>query len=156
MQQTAYPCCISHHSEVSCCKAKAGTADCLPLLHLPSSPMLFEAKAGMLQDPLMQNAAFQDLCFLAEASGPSAWRRKMVFQKDNGETWQQLSTVCVDEVSSCQQKQSYAPCCLQLCVKLDKGRQQAQHVWRLPAKAVICTVLLAALPQHGHVKVASI
>lgn len=49
-------------------------------------------------DPLMQNAAFQDLCFLAEASGPAAWRRKMVFQKDNGETWQQLSTVCVDEV----------------------------------------------------------
>ncbi len=52
-----------------------------------------------VQDPLIQNAAFQDLCFLAEASGPAAWRRKLVFDKDNGETWQQLSTVCVDEVS---------------------------------------------------------
>ncbi|KAL0042321.1 hypothetical protein WJX77_009031 [Trebouxia sp. C0004] len=56
-------------------------------------PVLLDTK-----DPLMQNAAFQDLCFLAEASGPAAWRRKMVFHKDNGETWQQLSTVCVDEV----------------------------------------------------------
>jgi hypothetical protein len=128
MQQTAYLCFISHHSEVSCCEAKAGTAGCLPLLHLPSSPMLFEAKAGVLQDSLMQNAAFQDLCFLAEAAGPAAWRRKMVFQKDNGETWQQLSTVCVDEVSACQQPQSHALHCLQLCVNLDTARQQAQHV----------------------------
>jgi hypothetical protein len=87
--------------------------------------MLFEAKAGALQDPLMQNAAFQDLCFLAEASGPAAWRRKMVFQKDNGETWQQLSTVCVDEVRACQQKRSYAPCCLQLYLNMDTARQQA-------------------------------
>ena len=47
----------------------------------------------------MQNAAFQDLCFLAEASGPDAWRRKMVFDKDNGETWRQVSIVCMDEVS---------------------------------------------------------
>ncbi len=87
--------------------------------------MLFTAKAGAVQDPLMQNAAFQDLCFLAEASGPAAWRRKMVFQKDNGETWQQLSTVCVDEVSPCQQKQSYALRCLQLCLNTDTSRQQA-------------------------------
>ena len=72
----------------------------------------------------MQNAAFQDLCFLAEASGPAAWRRKMVFQKDNGETWQQLSTVCVVEVSACQQKQSYALPCLQLCPNTDTLRQR--------------------------------
>ncbi|KAA6422267.1 MAG: hypothetical protein FRX49_07737 [Trebouxia sp. A1-2] len=56
-------------------------------------PALLDTK-----DPLLQNAAFQDLCFLAEASGPAAWRRKMVFHKDSGETWQQLSTVCMDEV----------------------------------------------------------
>ncbi len=87
--------------------------------------MLFEAKAAVVQDPLMQNAAFQDLCFLAEASGPAAWRRKMVFQEDSGETWQQLSTVCVDEVRACQQQKSYALCCLQLCLNLDTARQQA-------------------------------
>lgn len=52
-----------------------------------------------LQDPLMQNAALQDLCFLAEATGPDAWRRKMVFDKDSGETWRQVSIVCMDEVS---------------------------------------------------------
>lgn len=46
----------------------------------------------------MQQAAFQDVCFLAEAQGPQAWRRKMVFNKDNGETWQQIGTVCIDEV----------------------------------------------------------
>ena len=67
--------------------------------------MLFKATAGAVQDPLLQNAAFQDLCFLAEASGPAAWRRKMVFHKGSGETWQQLSTVCMDEVSACQQQQ---------------------------------------------------
>lgn len=47
---------------------------------------------------LLQQSAFQDLCFLAEAVGPQAWRRKMVFDKDNGETWQQIGTVCIDEV----------------------------------------------------------
>ena len=52
----------------------------------------------LLQDPALQNAAFQDLCFLAEASGPAAWRRKMVFDKDNGEAWQKLSSACMDEV----------------------------------------------------------
>lgn len=52
-----------------------------------------------LQDPLIQNAALQDLCFLAEATGPDAWRRKLVFDKDSGETWRQVSIVCMDEVS---------------------------------------------------------
>ena len=46
---------------------------------------------------MMQNAAFQDLCFLAEATGPEAWRRKIVFEKDNGEAWQKLGTACMDE-----------------------------------------------------------
>ena len=53
----------------------------------------------MLQDPLMQQAAFQDLCFLAEAQGPQAWRRKIVFDKDNGELWQQIGIICIDEVN---------------------------------------------------------
>ena len=52
----------------------------------------------LLQDAVLQNAAFQDLCYLAEASGPAAWRRKMVFDKDNGEAWQKLSSACMDEV----------------------------------------------------------
>ena len=46
----------------------------------------------------MQHAAFQDLCFMAEAQGPQAWRRKMVFDKDDGELWQQIGIICVDEV----------------------------------------------------------
>lgn len=52
----------------------------------------------LLQDAEIQNAAFQDLCFLAEASGPAAWRRKMVFDEDNGEAWQKLSSACMVEV----------------------------------------------------------
>lgn len=47
----------------------------------------------------MQQAAFQDLCFLAEAQGPQAWRRKIVFDKDNGELWQQIGIICIDEVN---------------------------------------------------------
>lgn len=46
----------------------------------------------------MQNAAFQDVCYLAEAKGQQAWRRKMVFAQDSGEAWQQIGTVCMDEV----------------------------------------------------------
>ena len=46
----------------------------------------------------MQQAAFQDLCYLVEAEGPQAWRRKLVFEKDNGEIWQQIGTICIDEV----------------------------------------------------------
>ena len=46
----------------------------------------------------MQNAAFQDLCFLAEASGPDAWRRKMVGERGYGEAWQKLGIACMDEV----------------------------------------------------------
>ena len=52
-----------------------------------------------LQDALLQNAALQDVCYLAEAKGPEAWRRKMVFAQESGEAWQQLGTVCLDEVS---------------------------------------------------------
>lgn len=52
----------------------------------------------ILQDALMQNAAFQDVCYLAEAKGQQAWRRKMVFAQDSGEAWQQIGTVCMDEV----------------------------------------------------------
>lgn len=50
----------------------------------------------------MQNAAFQDVCFLAQATGPDGWRRKMVFAQDSGEAWQQIGTVCMDEVSAAQ------------------------------------------------------
>lgn len=46
----------------------------------------------------MQNTAFQDVCYLAEAQGQQAWRRKMVFAQDSGEAWQQIGTVCMDEV----------------------------------------------------------
>ena len=52
----------------------------------------------VLQDALMQNAAFQDVCYLAEAKGQEAWRRKMVFAQESGEAWQQIGTVCMDEV----------------------------------------------------------
>ena len=55
-------------------------------------------KVVWFQDPMMQNAAFQDLCFLAEATGPEAWRRRIVFEKDNGEAWPKLGTACMDEV----------------------------------------------------------
>ncbi|KAL3163366.1 hypothetical protein ABBQ32_009754 [Trebouxia sp. C0010 RCD-2024] len=56
------------------------------------------AVSWALQDPLLQNAALQDVCHLAEAKGPEAWRRKMVFAQQSGEAWQQLGTVCLDEV----------------------------------------------------------
>ena len=56
----------------------------------------------LLQDTLMQHAAFQDVCFLAQATGPDAWRRKMVFAQDSGEAWHQIGTVCMDEVSIAQ------------------------------------------------------
>lgn len=52
----------------------------------------------VLQDALMQCAAFQDVCYLAEAKGQEAWRRKMVFAQESGEAWQQIGTVCMDEV----------------------------------------------------------
>lgn len=57
------------------------------------------AVSWALQDPLLQNAALQDVCHLAEAKGPEAWRRKMVFAQQSGEAWQQLGTVCLDEVT---------------------------------------------------------
>ena len=52
----------------------------------------------VLQDALMQTAAFQDVCYLAEAKGQEAWRRKMVFAQETGEAWQQIGTACMDEV----------------------------------------------------------
>lgn len=52
----------------------------------------------VLQDALMQNAAFQDVCYLAEAKGQEAWRRKKVFAQESGEAWQQIGTTCMEEV----------------------------------------------------------
>ena len=95
-QLLSCPCCSMLNTKATWIGRKAFGLCIFPCLARSNSEGLFVVA---LQDSLMQSAAFQDVCFLAEAKGPEAWRRKMVFAQESGEAWQQIGTVCMDEVS---------------------------------------------------------
>jgi hypothetical protein len=56
-----------------------------------------------LQEPLVQQSAFQELCALAEAGEGhpyAAERKRLLNGSDNGAAWCSLSRACVTEVRS--------------------------------------------------------
>ncbi|KAK9816593.1 hypothetical protein WJX72_002389 [[Myrmecia] bisecta] len=52
------------------------------------------------QEPLLQEAAFQDLASLAEVEPSIAWRRAEIFRDDSGAAWALLARLCLEEVDS--------------------------------------------------------